>query len=133
MLFVFNCEGNLENTGPIYTRITEDHSQGYIYPPGYYYEYKVITHDDKINPLEMFFLLSEENIIVEEAWYRQYLTGCKPPNSQGMTTTIYPNILIVRLALPEDKIELYKFKSLNLPNPIPCGYRVSRYRLKKTL
>jgi hypothetical protein len=131
ILIFVSCEGTTEELGSTYTMTLENHSQGYTYPPGYYYEYKVATYDDRVNPLEIFNLLKKENIVVEEAWYRQYLNGCQPPGSTGITRTIYPNVLIVRLANSNKDIVNYKFVGLKLPQPIPCGYKVRRYQLVK--
>jgi hypothetical protein len=127
LIVSFSCEGNLDKMEPSYTTTVEDHSQGYTYPTGYYYEYKVSAYNDIIDPDEMLNKLKMANIIVQEAWYRHYLSGCSAPGSNMTTTAIYPNVLILRLKSPNQEILKYGFEVLDSPDQITCGYSVIRY------
>ena len=126
-----SCEGNSGKRNSTYLVNREDHSQGYAYPAGYYYEYAVATHDEQVHPLVMFKALRADGITVIEGWHRSYLTGCRPPGSDRSTTAIYSNALIVRLDEPNEGILRHQFRALKLPRPIPCGYEVRHYMLNR--
>lgn len=123
--------GDPGETGSSYTLSLEDHTQGYPYPAGFYYEYTLSAPGDNVDPLGMLHLLEEHRITVKEGWHRPYLTGCSPPGSNRTTKAIYSNVFIVRLDAPNDDMPTCHFRALELPKPISCGYQVRHYRLDR--
>ena len=126
-----SCEVNSGKNGPEYLMTREDHSHGYAFPAGHYYAHAVTAFDDQAEPLATFRSLAAKGIIVKEAWYRPYLTGCSPPGSGRTTTAIHSNVFIVRLDEPDDGILNHDFRALESPKPIVCGYAVWHYALEQ--
>ena len=131
LMICASCEGNFGKSDSTYFLTKEDHSRGYTYPVGHYYVYAVATYDEQVQPITVFHSLEADNIIVKEGWYRPYLTGCSAPGSGRTTTSIYSNVLIVRLDEAKDSILKHKFRVLGSPQPIACGYDVSHYMLHR--
>jgi hypothetical protein len=129
IILILSCEKDVTEVKGGYLITIEDHSNGYIYPSGFYYRYVVSDYKNEVNPLDEFELLKINNIIVIEGWYRASLNGCSSPGSDWVTETAYPNVLIIRLEKKADEILKYKFAELESPQPIPCGYVVQRYQL----
>ncbi len=118
---------------PVFEKITENHEAGYVYPDyGVFYKYGVSAYNERISsPVDTLKMLFHQGVKIKNGWYRHYLNGCQRPGSDFTTTTIYPTVFIIQ-ASQEDSLlnEHGFFKMDDQPQPIVCGYNVTRYHLK---
>jgi hypothetical protein len=133
LLFVFifqSCESSTEVNLSSYSKSTIDTMDDYQFPNGTYYIYNFSTSSETVKPEEEIEKLLENNIIVNQVWYRNPLNGCSPPGAGWTTRTIYRATFLVLLKNPDDEISNEKYSKLSEAPYIGCGYYVINFKLK---
>ena len=120
---------------PDYAVVSENHAGGYTYPPtGAYYEYRFASYNEEIQDVKSKLIeLSENGIVVHDAWYQQGDAMCVPTDgTKGMNVIVMPKF-IVRLKQQTQAMQSHNFDLLQKPASIFCGYYVKRFHLDSPL
>ena len=95
---------------------------------GVYYVYRAPDANARIgnieNRLRRLYVLG---IDVTAAWYRPSRGGCDKPASDAITTTTYPEFLLLHLDGRNDRLLRYNFYEIARPVRVPCPYWISVY------
>jgi len=104
---------------------------------GAYYFFRPSGLADKIidvnNKLRRLYVMGFD---ITMAWYRPPLGGCQRPGSDAITTTMYPEFLLIRLPKANESLEEYNFIHIEHKKDIkflPCPYDVSCYLPNKII
>ncbi len=113
-----------------FTITEEDHSGGYQYPTGIYYDYQfreAVATTPK--PEALLGKLIEAGIPINKAWYRAGSNHCRAPGSQIAMTVIVPTRFFVHLDQPDSRLTEMGYQQTQITS-IQCGFSVKQYTKK---
>ena len=102
------------------------------FKPGIYYQYNFSNnYEDYINKnIDVESILEElvnNNIPVQEAWFKNFSTACKPDEGEITLPAVVIPALIVRLSNEDPRIEQFGFIKTNNPDIGWCALKVKHY------
>jgi hypothetical protein len=115
-----------------YTVSIEDHATSpYEFPSGVYYSFvspELQSYEFDVDAV--FHQAAVRRVLLRDAWYKSYNTGCTPPGSNITMTAIVPAGFVVRVDERAPALQTIGFVETSNPNVEWCAYRVRHYHFE---